>query len=149
LHPSERYLSEAIMTKPSYSRRSMITLPALLAGQAWLPPAKAAEEPHPNKPTFISLGEFTVNLPDDGAAAGYVVIAITLEVAPQAAGDFNDILPRLKDQVIQRLMTMAAQGMLQPGHADPVMLKTVLLDSVTKMHPNSVREVLITRFLYG
>jgi flagellar basal body-associated protein FliL len=137
------------MSKPNYSRRSMVVLLAPLASQSWFVSGNAAEEARPNKPSFISLGEFTVNLPDDGGSAGYVVIGITLEVAPQAAAELNDILPRVKDQVIQRLMTIAAQGMLQPGHTDPTMLKTVLFDSVAKMRPDSVREVLITRFLYG
>jgi flagellar basal body-associated protein FliL len=137
------------MIKSYRSRRSVLATLAFVSSSRWLGSAAVAEEGHKTKPGFISLGEFTVNLPDDGGAMGYVVIGITLEVAPEAAGDFNDITPRLKDLVISRLMTMAAKGMLAPGHTDLVMIKTSLLDGVAKLRPDSVREVLITRLLYG
>lgn len=110
--------------------------------------AEEGEAAAPPKPTFISLGEFTINLPD-GGSAGYVVVGITLDVAPDAAGALNDIVPRLKDLVISRLMAMAAQGMLTPGHSDLVMIKTSLFDSISRFRPEGVKEVLITRLLYG
>jgi Flagellar basal body-associated protein FliL len=137
------------MIKPSHSRRPIIAMLALGTFLSWPMHGKAAEEAHPNKPTFVSLGDFTVNLPEEGGASSYVVIGITLEVAPEVAGDFTDLAPRMKDMVIRRLMVIAAQGMLQPGHTDPVMLKTLLFDSFTKLHPDGVREVLITRLVYG
>jgi hypothetical protein len=61
----------------------------------------------------------------------------------------NDIAPRLKDLCISRLMTMAAQGMLAPGHTDLVMIKSSLFDGISRLRPNSVRQVLVTRLLYG
>ena len=138
-----------IMMRSGLHRRSAFGLLALVSSRSLLYPAAAAEEAPKAKPGFIALGEFTVNLPDDGGAMGYVVIGITLEVAPEAAAEFNAITPRLKDLFIRRLMAMAAQGMLTPGRTDLVMVKTSLFDSVTKFHPDSVREVLITRLLYG
>src|ERR1700734_1653007 len=133
------------MNQSRRSRRSALATLAFVSSPCWLGSRAIAEEVHKTKPSFISLGEFTVNLPDDGGAMGYVVIGITLEVAPEAASDFNEITPRLKDLVISRLMAMAAQGMLAPGHTDLVMIKTSLFDGVAKLHPDSVREVLITR----
>jgi flagellar basal body-associated protein FliL len=134
------------MAKLRLSRRS--SLLALVSSLSWIGSGEAAEEAHKPKPIFVSLGEFTVNLPDDGTM-GYVVIGITLEVTPESAGDFNDMTPRLKDLVMRRLMGMAAQGMLAPGHADLVMIKASLYDGVTRLRPDCVREVLITRLLYG
>jgi flagellar basal body-associated protein FliL len=110
--------------------------------------AHAAEEPKVPRPTFVPLGDFTINLPDDSPMA-YVIVGVTIEVAPEAAGDMNDIAPRLKDLCIGRLMAMAAQGLLAPGHTDLVMVKTSLFDGISRMRPNGVREVLITRLLYG
>jgi flagellar basal body-associated protein FliL len=137
------------MIKSRRSRRSALATLAFVSSSCWFGAGAVAEEGSKSKPSFISLGEFTVNLPDDGGAMGYVVIGITLEVAPEAANDFNDITPRLKDLVISRLMGMAAQGMLAPGHTDLVMIKTSLFDGVAKLRPDSVREILITRLLYG
>jgi flagellar basal body-associated protein FliL len=128
-----------------FSRRSAL---CLLAASTCSLSARAAEEAKPAKPTFVPLGDFTVNLPDDSPMA-YVIIGVTIEVAPEAAGDLNDIAPRLKDLCIRRLMAMAAQGMLAPGRTDLVMIKTSLFDGVSKLRPNGVREVLITRLLYG
>ncbi|HQT75713.1 MAG TPA: flagellar basal body-associated FliL family protein [Rhodopila sp.] len=121
---------------------------AFMAAAPWAISSWAAESPKPPKPTFVPLGEFTINLPDEGSM-GYVVIGITLEAAPDAATDLNDIAPRLKDLCISRLMAMAAQGMLAPGHTDLVMIKASLFDSISKLRPNGVREILITRLLYG
>jgi flagellar basal body-associated protein FliL len=133
---------------PGLSRRSVLATPAVIVSFCRFGSA-AAEEARKAKPMFVSLGEFTVNLPDDGGAMAYVIIGITLEVTPEAAGDLNDITPRIKDLVIRRLMVMAAQGMLAPGHTDLVMIKASLFDGVVSLRPDSVREVLITRLLYG
>jgi flagellar basal body-associated protein FliL len=133
---------------PGLSRRSVLAAPAAIVSFCRFGSA-AAEEARKAKPMFVSLGEFTVNLPDDGGAMAYVIIGITLEVTPEAAGDLNDITPRIKDLVIRRLMVMAAQGMLAPGHTDLVMIKASLFDGVVSLRPDSVREVLITRLLYG
>jgi flagellar basal body-associated protein FliL len=127
------------------SRRSAL---CLLAAVGCPLSARAAEEAKLAKPTFVPLSDFTINLPDDSPMA-YVIIGVTLEVAPEAAGGMNDITPRLKDLCIRRLMAMAAQGMLAPGHTDLVMVKTSLFDGVSKLRPDGVREVLITRLLYG
>jgi flagellar basal body-associated protein FliL len=120
----------------------------MVCGMSCLSFTTNAEEEHSNKPTYISLGEFTVNLPG-GEALTYLVVAVTIEVAPEAATDLRDIMPRLKETIIRRLMAMADRGALQPGHTDPLMLKTSLLETVGKLRPNGVRDVLITRLLYG
>jgi len=120
-------------------------LASLTASQAMAAEEEGAKKP---KASFINLGDFTVNLPD-GSASGYIVIGITLEVMPEALADMKDLSPRLKDIVVRRLMTMAQSGMLQPGHTDPLMLKTSLSDSLASVRPDSLKEVLITHLLYG
>lgn len=137
------------MTKLILYRRSLLPVLAVAAVAAPVRFPLAEEDAKPVKPTFVSLGEFTVNLPDDGGQMGYVVIGISMDVAPEAAGALNDIMPKLKDMVISRLMGMAAQGMLAPGHTDLVMIKTSLFDTLSRVNPQGIREVLITRLLYG
>jgi flagellar basal body-associated protein FliL len=123
----------------------------LLAGLAGLPAAALADETPagPPKPSFLPLGEFTVNLHGEDAQYQFIVVSVTLEVVPAAAAMLKDIMPRLKEAVMRRLMAMADQGTLQPGHADPLMLKTMLSDTLRKANPDSIRDVLITRLLYG
>jgi hypothetical protein len=47
------------------------------------------------------------------------------------------------------LLIMAERRVLQPGHTDPLVVKASLLDCVAALQPNSIRDVLITRLLYG
>jgi hypothetical protein len=79
----------------------------------------------------------------------YAIVGITLEAVPEAAAELTAIEPRLKDLCISRLMAMAAQGMLAPGHADLVMIKTSLFDSMSQLRPNGIKQILITRLLFG
>ncbi len=109
----------------------------------------AAEQQAVVKPAFLSLGDFTINLPEDSDQLSYVVISITLEVAPGAATELKGLEPRLKEAMMRRLLIMAERHVLQPGHTDPLVVKASLLDCVTALQPSSIRDVLITRLLYG
>jgi flagellar basal body-associated protein FliL len=130
-------------------RRNAVVLLGLVC-TVQFPTARAstAEEPT-NKPAYIVLGEFTVNMPGDGNPLSYVVVGITIEAMPMAAGELREITPRLKEAIMRRLMVLAERGALQPGRTDPMVLKTALLDSIAGLRPDSVRDVLITRLIYG
>lgn len=132
-------------------RRSLLAvLAATPFASAPVTSAWAEEAPAgPPKPSFLPLGEFTVNLHGEDAQYQFIVVSVTLEVVPADAAMLKDIMPRLKEAVMRRLMAMADQGSLQPGHADPLMLKTMLSDTLEKANPDSIRDVLITRLLYG
>jgi flagellar basal body-associated protein FliL len=108
-----------------------------------------AEQQQVAKPAFLSLGDFTINLPEDSEQLSYVVISITLEVAPGAASELKGLEPRLKEAMMRRLLIMAERRVLRPGHTDTLVVKASLLDCVTALQPNSIRDVLITRLLYG
>lgn len=110
--------------------------------------AAVAAEAAADKPAYIALGEFTVNLPKS-ETLGYLVVDITLEAVPAAANSLKEIEPLLKETVVRRLLVMAKDGSLEPGRTDPMALKTALLQSMGKIRPNSIRDVLITRLLYG
>lgn len=130
------------------SRRHVLaTLPFMSCASTR--PAWAAEPPDP-KPSYVSLGEFTVNLPQQNRRdLSYAVVDITLDAAPGAASHLRDLLPLLKEAVLRRLLSLAGEGELKPDETDPVALKKVLLQSIDRLEPNRVRDVLITRLLYG
>jgi hypothetical protein len=108
----------------------------------------AAEEPA-TKPSYLVLGEFTVNIPGNDEPLSYIVVGVTIEAMPAAASDLRDNAPRLKEAIMRRLMVLAERGALQPARTDPMVLKAALLDSVARLRPNSVRDVLITRLIFG
>jgi flagellar basal body-associated protein FliL len=101
------------------------------------------------KPTFVSLGEFTVNLHDKNAQFSFVVVGVTLDVLPEAATMLKDIMPRLKEALTRRLIALAARGALAPGETDTEILKASLTDALQKIKADGIRDVLITRLLYG
>ena len=72
--------------------------------------AGVAEEAAPSKPTYLVLGEFTVNMPGDDSPLGYIVVGVTVEAMPAAVGELRDITPRLKEAVMRRLMVLAERG---------------------------------------
>jgi len=131
---------------PSPSRRLLLltVLPCAFAAAA-----ARAEEAVPNKPGYVPLGEFTVNLPSQDGAQSYALLDLTLEAVPGAAQALHDILPRLKETALRQLMAMAEKGELAPGHTDPAAVKTLLLDAMGKLQPGAVRDVLITKLIYG
>jgi flagellar basal body-associated protein FliL len=112
-------------------------------------PGAAYAEEQPARPAYISLGEFTINLPVKGGMMSYAIIGITLDVVPSASSDLRAMEPRLKEAVMRRLMAMADSGVLQPEHTDLAAVKEALINSITKLQPGSVRDVLIVRLLYG
>lgn len=113
-----------------------------------IPQAACAEE-QPAKPVYISLGEFTINLPMKGGMMSYAIIGITIDAVPSAATDLRSVEPRLKETVMRRLMAMADSGVLQPEHTDLAAVKQALISSISELQPGSVRDVLIVRLLYG
>jgi flagellar basal body-associated protein FliL len=135
------------------SRRQLMVLCAASALPAGLntTPALAEEEAHagPPKPAFLQLGDFTVNLHDPNEQYGFVVVGVTIEVTPEAANGLKDIMPRLKEALTRRLMALAGRGALTPGEADPEALKASLSDALSKVNPDGIKDVLITRLLYG
>ena len=133
------------------SRRKLLPLAGLVGVAAWLAPVIAlAEEQHgPPRPAYIVLGDFTINLPISGDQLSYVVVSITIEAAPEAATDLRAVEPLLKETVMLRLMAMADSGVLRPGHTDPQVVKQGLLASLDDLHDGRVRDVLLTRLLYG
>ena len=108
-----------------------------------------AEQRAAPRPAFIALGEFTINLPGKNEQMSYAVISITIEAVPEAATDLRAVEPRLKETVMRRLMSMADHGELQPGHTDLTAIKESLMGSLSELQPDSVRDVLIVRLLYG
>jgi flagellar basal body-associated protein FliL len=112
-------------------------------------PGAAYAEEQPARPAYISLGEFTINLPMKGGMMGYAIIGITIDAVPAAASDLRAVEPRLKETVMRRLMAMADSGVLQPEHTDLAALKQALISSISSLQPGSVRDVLIVRLLYG
>jgi flagellar basal body-associated protein FliL len=137
---------QRIFLSSGLSRRALLTgLTAVLPLPAFANEAPAG----PPKPNFLPLGEFTINLHSEEIRFDFVVVSVTLEVAPEAANTLRDVMPRLKEAVMRRLMAMADQGALMPGHVDTLILKTMLTDTLHKINPDAVRDVLITRILYG
>ena len=136
------------LTRRHLMLTGMLSLvPPLLIARA----ADAEEAPAgaPPKETFLSLGDFTINLHDKNGQFDFVVIGVTLDVAPQSANQLKEIMPRLKETLTRRLMALADRGALTPGQTDPVMLKSSLADALQKVNADGVKEVLITRLLYG
>jgi flagellar basal body-associated protein FliL len=101
------------------------------------------------KPAFLSLGDFTLNLPEGSEQLTYVVVSITLEISPGVAMELKGLEPRLKEIIMRRLLTMAERHVLQPGHTDPMVVKASLLQSISAVQPAGIHDVLITRLLYG
>jgi flagellar basal body-associated protein FliL len=123
-------------------------LPIVLFAASAMRPA-CAEESAPVKPGYVPLGEFTVNLPQPDGAQSYALLDLTLEAVPGAAQNLHDILPRLKESALRQLMAMAEKGELKPGRTDPAVLKIALLEAIGKVQPGAVREVLITKLIFG
>lgn len=132
------------------SRRCLLATIGLIGGTALPGRRAAAEEPAaPAKPVFVVLGDFTTNLPDEDDQLSYVVIGITLEVTSSSASDLKALEPLLKEAIVRRLLTLADRHVLRPARTDPEVVKTALLDAITKLSPDGIRDVLITRLLYG
>ena len=112
--------------------------------------AEANEEAKgPPKPVFLQLGDFTINLNGKGDKFAFIIISVTMEVIPAFAPQLKDILPRFKEAVNRRLMALADRGALAPGETDQAILKAILSDTLHKVSPEGIKDVLIMRLLYG
>lgn len=114
---------------------------AARAGEAPAGPPKVAD--------FVPLGDFTINVPDSGHRRAYLVLSITVEAATGTGDGLQDIAPRIQDAVLRRLMTMSEQGVLRPNQTDPLAIKDALFEVISKLHPDGVKDVLITRILFS
>jgi hypothetical protein len=132
-----------------YARLSVFACLGLAVAVPQPGPGAAYAEEQPARPAYISLGEFTINLPVKDGMMSYAIIGITIDAVPSAASDLRALEPRLKELVMRRLMAMADSGVLQPDHTDLVAVKQALVSSIVKLQPDSVRDVLIVRLLYG
>lgn len=133
---------------------SAMTRRALLATALMLTPALALAgeggEGAPKKVAdFVQLGDFTINVQGVGRRREYLVLTVTVETPAGDAQKLQDISPRVQDAVLRRLMMMSDEGALKPNHTDPMVIKDALYDTISKMSPDSVKDVLITRILYS
>lgn len=137
---------------PPSSRRAVLRLlPALALAPALLPPAaaRAAEEAAKKPFDYVTLGDFTVNLPSASRRMSYVVVSVTLETQAELAQQFRDLSPRLKQAVLQRLMAMSERQELRPGRTDPALLRDQLFDSLARVREEGLRDVVITRLIHS
>jgi flagellar basal body-associated protein FliL len=133
-------------------RRALLTAAAFsaLVGAAVLPaPAFAAEGGAPKTAEFVPLGDFTVNVPVPSRRREYLVLSVTLEAPAGHADGLKDIAPRLQDAVLRQLIAMSEQGALRPDQTDPLAIKDALFETINKVQPDGVKDVLITRILFS
>jgi hypothetical protein len=123
-----------------------LMLPAALAPTSF---AFAEEEKKKKEFEYLPIGDFTINVPTDSRHPSYVVVGVTVEARPDAAAVLKDNAPRVKEAVMRRLMDMAAHGEMQPGRTDALTLKDALLETLLKLQPEGLHDVLITRILYS
>jgi len=124
---------------------ALMLVPAMLSAAS---PARAEEAPK-KEFEFVALGDFTVNLPSSSRRMSYVVVSVTLETRAEQTQQFKDLSPRLKQAVLQRLMAMSERQELRPGRTDPAMLRDNLLDSLSRLQEEGLKDVVITRLLYS
>lgn len=98
---------------------------------------------------FLQLGDFTINLPPEGRRARYLLVSVMIETQAEQSQAFRDIMPRLRQATLRRLMEMAQNRMLQPGQSDTAMLREDLFASLTRVREEGLKDVVITRFLHG
>jgi flagellar basal body-associated protein FliL len=140
------FLLTGIGTLPT--ARPSSALPPHGGGWSLVPAAAAAEAAAKKETEYLPLGDFTLNLPQEGRRTGYVVVGLTIEARPDAAAALKAISPRVREAVLGRLMDMTSRGEIRPGHTDSLALKDNMLATITKLQPEGVRDVLITRILY-
>jgi flagellar basal body-associated protein FliL len=128
---------------------SLLAAAPVLAAPILAGPARAETDKPPMKREFLSLGDFTVNLPPQGRRPGYVVIGVTVEADTAAIATLKAIAPRVREVVLARLLDMSSRGEMQPGHTDPLQVKDALTATIIKLQPDGVNDVLITRILYS
>lgn len=138
-----------------YSRRSSlrhfraVALAAVAA--ATVAPAMTAQAAEAGKKEFefVSLGDFTVNLPSSGRRMAYVVVSVTLETRSEETQGFKEVSPLLRQAVLRRLMSMSERNQLRPGQTDPSLLRDSLYDSLVQIREEGLHDVVITRLLHS
>ncbi|PHK93724.1 hypothetical protein CR162_17200 [Pseudoroseomonas rhizosphaerae] len=135
-----------------YSRRSLMggLVAAALVPAVLAPPRSArAAEAAKKEFEYVTLGDFTVNLPAQNRRMSYVVVSVTLETQAAQSQNFRDLSPRLKQAVLQRLMAMSERQELRPGHTDPARLRDKLFDSLARIQEEGLKDVVITRLIHS
>lgn len=102
----------------------------------------------PPKLVYLELGDFTVNLPQDERRYQYVLLSITVETPQDTAASMKAIMPRIKEAVVRRLITMSDHHQLEPDQTDPLMIKDALVETIGKVQ-DGVHDVLILRMLFS
>ncbi len=128
---------------------SAALLAALLLGVS--PRPAAAEEATasgPPKMVYVELGDFTVNLPQDERRYQYVLLSVTIETQQDVAASLKSIMPRIKEAIVRRLITMADHHQLEPDQTDPLIIKDALVETIGKVQ-DGVHDVLILRMLFS
>ncbi|MDO9713024.1 flagellar basal body-associated FliL family protein [Paracraurococcus lichenis] len=133
---------------PVFRRRhalqgALAVLPALAVS------ARAAEGPPKREFEFLSLGDFTVNLPSTERRMRYVVVSITIETKGEKTQAFRELTPRLRQAALQRLLQMAQSRMLQPGQTDTALLREGLFEGIATVQEEGLKDVVITRLLHS
>ncbi|MXP65554.1 flagellar basal body-associated FliL family protein [Roseomonas sp. M0104] len=139
------------MTLPAFRRAMLGAGAAAMMVSALLGstlPARAEEAPK-KEFEYVTLGDFTVNLPSSSRRMSYVVVSVTLETRAEQTQQFKDLSPRLKQAVLQRLMAMSVRHELRPGRTDPGVLRDNLFDSLAQLREEGLKDVVITRLLYS
>lgn len=125
---------------------ALVMLPSLAAPLA---PALAAEAAPRKEFEFLTLGDFTVNLPASNRRMSYVVVSVTLETRSEQTQSFRDLSPRLKQAVLRRLMAMSERQELRQGQVDPAQLRDSLFDSLAQVQEDGLKDVVITRLIHS
>lgn len=98
---------------------------------------------------YVSLGDFTINLPATGRRHQYLLVAVAVEVQADAAQAFKDINPRLREAVLQQLMKMSQRGQLRQGTTDPGQLRDELYACLQRIRAEGLKSVVITRMMHS
>lgn len=140
-------MSHSAMPVPR-RRAALLGASLLLLARPALASGGGAETPRSGT-EFLNLGEFTVNLPSIGRRHQYLMVGISLEVQADAAQGFRDINPRLREAVLQALMTLSQRGQLRQGVVDPGALRDDLYASLTRVRAEGLKGVVITRMTHS
>ena len=129
-----------VLARSSRGPRRLSAAASASASGASTPPSDIEQLP---------LGAFTINIPGGSRRASYVVIDLTIEATKSIANQLRERTPRLREAVLRRLMTMAQRGQLQPARTDLLVVKDQMVDAISRVQNDGVRDVLVTRLLHS
>jgi flagellar basal body-associated protein FliL len=97
----------------------------------------------PISPQFVELGDFTVNV----GKHTYLVLTLNLEILPDHKNAVEALMSRIKDAVVFKLFGLRDSGALKAESIEPTVIKDAIFDAISKVVPDAVKEVLVTRLL--